>query len=102
MVDFLDLDNTEQSYYTVRLGQNPAKLLDGPTWTESSKVTRWSDLDKTHPTLSTLSPSEAAALCKATLPQTGRVLFPISTKLATGLRSIARNNKATRLLTRPG
>ena len=74
----------------VRLVQNPAKLLDGPTRTKSQ------------PTLSTLSPSEAAALCKATLPQTGRVLFPISTKLATGLRSIARNNKATRLLTRPG
>jgi hypothetical protein len=31
-----------------------------------------------------------------------RVLFPFSTKLAAGLRSVARNNKATRLLTRPG
>ena len=28
--------------------------------------------------------------------------IPFSTKLAAGLRSVARNNKATRLLTRPG
>jgi hypothetical protein len=34
--------------------------------------------------------------------QMGREVFPYSTKLATGLRSAARNNKATRLLTRPG
>jgi hypothetical protein len=38
---------------------------------------------------------------KATI-QMGREVFPYSTKLATGLRSAARNNKATRLLTRPG
>ena len=32
----------------------------------------------------------------------GEGYIPYSTKLAAGLRSVARNNKATRLLTRPG
>ena len=36
------------------------------------------------------------------LPYHGITLRRTATKLATGLRSIARNNKATRLLTRPG
>ena len=53
--------------------------------------------------------SQRASLARGIAPfstpcvkQKQRIKSKFSTKLAAGLRSVARNNKATRLLTRPG